>query len=242
MRVKNIIHNNVLETELKHVDPSPSKNIEEEKKDKLKNIIKENIKFNISSIDTKLYYSQLIIIGLYMIICLISIIAKDFLSLINPILMLALVILLSSNPASIKNNRFLDVGTWNLISSFNMLIKSFNLSTISYEYQSITSFFTKLFIISLLLSGYPAFNTSFIVISLGLCFSYLLCFINKDMETIKESGKEIQSKELLYIVISSIIFGMAFKGSVANATVFTTVILLKYFQEAIKDFEITDIR
>ena len=242
MRVKNIIHNNVLETELKHVDPSPSKNIEEEKKDKLKNIIKENIKFNISSIDTKLYYSQLIIIGLYMIICLISIIAKDFLSLINPILMLALVILLSSNPASIKNNRFLDVGTWNLISSFNMLIKSFNLSTISYEYQSITSFFTKLFIISLLLSGYPAFNTSFIAISLGLCFSYLLCFINKDMETIKESGKEIQSKELLYIVISSIIFGMAFKGSVANATVFTTVILLKYFQEAIKDFEITDIR
>lgn len=242
MRVKNIIHNNVLETELKHVDPSPSKNIEEEKKDKLKNIIKENIKFNTSSIDTKLYYSQLIIIGLYMIICLISIIAKDFLSLINPILMLALVILLSSNPASIKNNRFLDVGTWNLISSFNMLIKSFNLSTISYEYQSITSFFTKLFIISLLLSGYPAFNTSFIVISLGLCFSYLLCFINKDMETIKESGKEIQSKELLYIVISSIIFGIAFKGSVANATVFTTVILLKYFQEAIKDFEITDIR
>ena len=62
------------------------------------------------------------------------------------------------------------------------------------------------------------------------------------METIKESGKEIQNKEVLYIVISSIIFAMAFKGSVANTTVFATVILLKYFQEAIKDFEITDIR
>ena len=242
MRVKNIIHNNVLETELKHVDPSPSKSIEEERKDKLKDIIKKNIKFNISSIDTKLYYNQLMIMGLYFVICSISITTKDFLSLISPVLMLALIILLSSNPISIKNNRFLDVGVWNLINSFNILIKSFNLSAISSEYQSITSFFTKLFIISLLLSGYPAFNTSFIVISLGLCFSYLLCFINKDMETIKESGKEIQSKELLYIVISSIIFGMAFKGSVANATVFTTVILLKYFQEAIKDFEITDIR
>lgn len=244
MRIKNVINNNQLESELKHVDikSTPEQNINNgNSEDDNKKIIKKYIKFNISSIDTQLYYNQLAIIGLYTVICLISLLAKDFLSLVNPLIMFGLVVLLSSNPIQIFNNRFIDVGMWNLINCFNILIKGLNLSKINNEYETITDIFTKLFIGSLLLSGYPAFNSIFVIIFIGLLFSYLLCFINKDINAIKESGKNIENKELSFTVISSLLFALAFKGNVANGTIFAAVILLKYFQHAIAELEINEI-
>ena len=130
---------------------------------------------------------------------------------------------------------------WNLINCFNILIKGLNLSKINNEYETITDIFTKLFIGSLLLSGYPAFNSIFVIIFIGLLFSYLLCFINKDINIIKESGKNIENKELSFTVISSLLFALAFKGNVANGTIFAAVILLKYFQHAITELEINEI-
>lgn len=240
MRFKNMINNNGLDNELRHVDLN---NSEPERNDINKDIIpiKERIKFNPSSIDTRLYYEELAICCLYFIICSISILSKDFLSLINPLLMFAIIILLSSNPIKVENNRAIEVGTWNLISSFNILIKGLNLSKISNNYEDIINLFTKLFTYSLLLAGHPGFNSLFIIIVVGLAFSYLLCFINKDMDKIKESTSYIQSKELAFIVISTLIFALNFKGSVSNGTIFATVILLKYFQNIIKDIEIKDI-
>lgn len=241
MKMKQIINNDFLEGELSHVDPTPSTFNNESHDKSSVSIFKEKIKFNLSSIDTQLYYNQLIIIGVYTIICLVSIITGDLLSLISPILMASLIVVLSSNPIRVKNTRFLDVGIWNLISSFNILIKGFNLSKITKQYKDITDTFTKLFIASLLLSGYPAFNTFFVAITTGLITSYLLCFINKDIDSIKESGKRIQEKELLFVVVSSIIFALAFKGSVANGTIFATLALLKYFHNSISELEINDI-
>lgn len=241
MSIKKVI-NNTLDGELKHAinSSSESKNKENDNENKIK--LKEYIRFDISSIDTTLYYNQIAIICIYLAICLITIITGDFLSLIIPIFMMALVILLSSNPLKVENNRFLDVGIWNLINSLNILIKSFNLLKVSRHYTEITDFFTKLFIISLLLSGCPAFNISFILTSFGLCASYLFCFINKDIDAIKKSNERIQEKELLYIVISVLIFGLAFKSNVANTTVFTILILYKYFYNSIKDLEINEIK
>ena len=74
-----------------------------------------------------------------------------------------------------------------------------------------------------------------------MLFSYLLCFINKDINAIKESGKNIENKELSFTVISSLLFALAFKGNVANGTIFAAVILLKYFQHAIAELEINEI-
>ena len=238
---KTVIHNNALDNELRHVDSTPTSNIQIYADEEKQSSLKDYIKFDISNIDTKLYYNQLVIAGVYAFICLASIISGDILSLITPVFMVSLIIILSSNPIKIENNRVFDIGVWNLIKCFNILIKGFNLSKLSHNYKNITDYFTKLFINSLLLSGYPAFNTFFILITLGLYLSYLLCFINKDLNYIKESGKEIQNKELIFIIMSTIIFALAFKGSVANGTVFTVVILLKYFQESIKELEIKEL-
>lgn len=240
MRLKNVINNNPLEYELKYVDTKPIVQ-ENTNNDDIKEVIKKHVKFNISLIDTKLYYNQLIIIGLYTAICLVSLLLKDFLSLINPLIMFGLIILLSSNPIQIHNNRFIDIGMWNLINSFNILVKGLNLSKINNEYEAITDIFTKLFIGSLLLSGHPGFNSIFIIIFIGLLISYLLCFINKDINKIKESGKNIENKEVIFTLISALLFALAFKGSVANGTIFASVILLKYFQNAILELEINDI-
>lgn len=236
MRIENIITNN-LDSELKHVDIQSTVQ-DSEKHKTIEQILKEKIKFSPKLIDTSLYSNQLVLIGIYAIICIASLFFKDFLSIINPFIMASLIILLSSNPISIQNNRYLDVGVWNLASSLGMITKSFNLLDISKRYEDLTEFFTKIFIFSLLLAGHSGFNLIFILITLGLVTSYIFCFINKDIDPIKKSAEAIQNKELIFVVISTIIFVMVFKGSVANTLVFAVVALLKYFHNSIKEYEI----
>lgn len=234
MRIDNLVSNS-LDSELKYVDIENTSQHSE--KQKTEDMLKEKIKFNSKSIDTLLYSNQLILIGIYGVICIASLFFGDFLSIINPIIMTFLIILLSSNPILIQNNKYLDVGAWNLSSSLGIIVKSFNLFDLSKRYEDLTEIFTKMFIFSLLITGHPGFNSIFILITSGLIVSYIFCLTHKDIDPIKKSGEDIRSKELIYIVISTIIFVISFKGSVANTTVFTVVTLLKYFHNSIKEYE-----
>lgn len=248
MSLKNIITNNELEHELKHninninsnVDTAKVLNKKEVKKE-IKKEIKKHLKFDISLINTDLYKNHLILIIIYFFICVIYIPLGDIFSLLTVIFMFLLIVFLSSNPFKIENNRFLDVGISNLIKSLNMILKNFKLIRLNNIHHKIIQYFTKLFTISLLLSGIPAFNISFILISIGLWLSYCLSFINKDIDGIKKSCEQIQKYEILYISLSTIFFSLFFKGSVVNATLFTHLALLKYFYSSIENFQINEI-
>lgn len=239
MKITNLIDKD-LETELKYVDIDNNK--KHKKEDKIISTLKEKIKFEPKNIDTSLYYNQITMIFVYFLICLVSVFFGDFLSIINPIIMGILLILISSNPLSIdKNNRYLDFGISNLVTSLNMIIKSLGLNEISKKYLELTEFFSKIFIFSLLLVGHQGFNLTLIIASIGLTLSFILSLANKDIEIIKSVGENIQNKELKYVLISTLIFAIAFKGSVANTTAFTIIILFKYFFNIIKDYEFQDI-
>lgn len=237
MSIKKIINNETLKDELKHNINNTK--IIDNKPEKIR--IQKYINFDISSIDTILYKNHLTLIVVYFIICSINTLRGDIFSLLNPILMFLLIVFLSSNTFKIKNNRFLDVGIWNLINSFNMLLKSLQLIKLNNSYKKIVKYFTMFFINSLLLSGFPAFNTIFVLISLGLWVSYLLCFINKDIDSIKKSCEQIQKNEILYTLISVIFFNFIFKINAINATVFTHLAILTFFNNSIESLQINEI-
>ena len=240
MRINNLI-NNELSSELKHVDIK-TESIYTEKKISTKDKIKNVIKFDFKLIDTCLYKNEIILTIIALLVCVISILLGDFVSILNPIFMICLITLLSSNPIYITNNRHLDVGVWNLINSFGIIIKSFNFTKISARYIELTDFFTKIFLYTLIFSGIPAFNMIFVLVTLGLIVSYLLCFINKNIKYIKTSINTIESKYLLYIIPSMIIFLIFFKGSVVNLAAFTTILCFKYFNKCIEDYDINIIK
>lgn len=234
---KKVRNENNLETELKHnITKTENTN-----KKTYKEEIKKYIKFDISLIDINLYKNHLILTLIYFVICALDILTGNIFSLLTPVFMFLLIVFLSSNPITIKNNRFLDVSIWNFINSFNMILKSVNLLKVNNIYKKIVHYFTTLFTISLLLSGVPAFNISFSLISTGLWISFLISFINKDIDVIKESCEKIQKNELLYVLISAIFFIAIFRGNVANATVFAQLVFLKYFHNSIKSFKINEI-
>lgn len=240
MKINNLI-NKELSSELKYVDIK-TESVYKEEKINIKDKIKNTIKFNFKSIDTCLYKNEIILTIVALLLCVTSILLGDFISILNPIFMICFITLLSSNPVYITNNRHLDVGAWNLISSFGIIIKSFNFTRISASYIELTDFFTKIFLYTLIFSGIPAFNMIFVLVTLGLTISYLLCFINKNIKYIKTSINTIESKYLLYIIPSMIIFLIFFKGNVVNLTVFTTIVCFKYFNNCIQDYDINIIK
>lgn len=239
MRLNNLINDK--SSELIYVDLKNESIYTKNENDgriKLRNLIK----FNFKLIDTYFYKNEIILAIISLFISVVSIFLGDFLSILNPIFMICFITLLSSNPIAITNSRYLDVGIWNLINSFGIIIKSLNLTKISAEYEELTDFFTKIFLCSLILSGIPAFNLVFILITIALIFSHVLCFINKNVKCIKESISIIESKYLYYTIISFIVFSIFFKGSSINLTAFTIILCFKYFNNCIKDYDINTIK
>lgn len=237
MRLDKIISNDPLNGELKHAEYDTNNTQIYNDNSINKETALQKVKFKLSALDSIYYLNELTIIIVYLMICLIFIKSGGIFTLLSPISMFCLLVLLSSNPIELKNNKLTNLGLSNLLVSFNMVLKSFGLSPSKISYKSMTSLFTKLFTFSLLLSGHPSFNLTFIIISHGLILSYFLCFINNDIEDVRKSGDEIKSKELLYIIASSILFAFIFKTSAINTTIFTTVCLLNYFQKALKATE-----
>jgi ABC-type uncharacterized transport system permease subunit len=71
--------------------------------------------------------------------------------------------------------------------------------------------------------------------------SYALSFANHDLDAIRESLDIIASKSVIAIIVSSIIFLLAYKGASVNLMVFTISIIATYVRETIKNYEIEEI-
>ena len=240
MRFEKMINNDGLTSELKYVDLKNESLYTDDKKPKAK--IKDLIKFDFKSIDTFFYKNEIILTIISLILSIVSIFLGDLLSILNPIFMFCFITLLSSNHMSISNNRHLDVGVWNLISSFGIIIKSLNLSRISSKYEELTDFFTKAFLYSLIFSGIPAFNLIFILVTIGLITSHIFCFINKNIQYIKDSISTIESQYIYYMIVSSLTFLIFFRGSSVNIAAFTIIMCFKYFNKIIEEYDINIIK
>lgn len=240
IRIQNII-NNELTSELTHVDIKSDSMYKEKEKFSFKNILKENIKFNPSEIDTIFYKNEMIIAFISIFISIVCMFFKDFFSILNPIAMILLIILFSSNKFEIKNNRHLDIGVWNMINCINIIIKSFNLNNICRRYIDINIFFTNLFLYSIILSGIPASNTLILLAYTGLIISFITCLAGKDIGLIKESINKISSSYMLYMIPSMLIFSIMFKGSSINLTAFTLILLLKFMNSSLENYTLQDI-
>ena len=228
------------DTELKHVDINHEK---EDKKDFTRDRIaslKSKIKFKISSLDIINDRKMITYFIVYTVLSLLCIVKKDFLSLLNPILMFLIMVLFASNPIRIENSRFLDVATTNLISSLGLILKNFSINDIKENYEDITNFFTYALIASFALTGHPGFTALSILAFIGLMFAHMLCFINKDIIIIRESYKRIQKYEFISLT-STCIFVFLQNGSAINTSIFTIILLLRYIEKSIENYEINTV-
>lgn len=242
MSLNNRIKND-MSSELSFVDlENLKKETKEEEKVSFIKHLKENLKFTISTENIFNYQFELIVLMCYLIISVISAFGLNFFPILSTLFTGLLIIFISANGVSIKNNKYLDVAMWNTSISLNLILKSFNLAYIKENYLEMLNLFSYMYMLSLLLSGIPAFNFINTISFIGLLVSFILCICNKDSLAIKDSLQMIDKKGFLLIIGSCVLFFLFSKGNVVNTGALCSLVLLKYIKIAIKDYNFTDIK